>query len=78
VRHDLLRPQRQRRRFARGEGQRLVDCVPPSVAASAWMVTRATLFSGDCAVSVTPPVCVWKRSRQLASDAPKRLRMMRA
>ena len=38
------------------------DCVPPSTAASACSVTRTTLFSGCCAVSVEPPVCVWKRS----------------
>ena len=31
------------------------------------MVTRTTLLSGCCAWSVTPPVCVWKRRRQLAS-----------
>src|SRR5216110_1393170 len=31
------------------------------------------LFSGCCAVSVTPPVCVWKRSiSDFASSAPKR------
>jgi len=30
------------------------------------------LLSGCCAVSVTPPVCVWNRSLQLASFAPKR------
>jgi methylmalonyl-CoA mutase N-terminal domain/subunit len=30
------------------------------------------------AVSVTPPVCVWKRRRLLASPAPKRSRMSRA
>ena len=34
------------------------DCVPPSTAANAWIVTRTTLLSGCWAVSVTPPVCV--------------------
>ena len=38
------------------------DCVPPSAAASAWTVTRTTLFSGCWAVRVDPPVWVWKRS----------------
>ena len=40
------------------------DCVPPSTAASACSVTRTTLFSGCWAVSVEPPVWVWKRSIQ--------------
>ena len=35
------------------------------------------LFSGCWAVSVTPPVCVWKRSRsERSSVAPKRSRMI--
>ncbi len=35
------------------------------------------LFSGCCAVSVTPPVCVWKRSIvDFGFFAPKRSRMM--
>ena len=38
------------------------DCVPPSTALMASRVVRTTLFSGCCAVSVTPPVWVWKRS----------------
>ena len=37
------------------------------------------LFSGCCAVSVEPPVCVWKRSiLERSSLAPKRSVMMRA
>src|SRR6266516_3933803 len=38
------------------------DCVPPSTAANAWYAVRTMLFSGCCAVSVEPAVCVWKRS----------------
>src|SRR6185436_759846 len=38
------------------------DCVPPSTAASASNAVRTMLFSGCCAVSVTPAVCVWKRT----------------
>ena len=38
------------------------DCVPPQTAAKPCSATRTTLFCGCCAVSVTPPVCVWKRS----------------
>ncbi len=41
------------------------DCVPPSTAARAWIATRATLFSGCCAVSETPAVCACVRSCQL-------------
>ena len=52
--------------------------MPPSTAASAWMVTRTMLFSGCCAVSVEPPVWVWNRSSFDASFlAPKRSVMMR-
>ncbi len=36
--------------------------VPPSAAARACTVTRTMLFSGCWAVSVEPPVWVWKRS----------------
>jgi hypothetical protein len=54
------------------------DCVPPSTAASACTVTRTTLFSGCCAVRVTPPVWVWKRRRALASEPLKRPRISRA
>ena len=39
------------------------DCVPPSTAASASMAVRTMLFSGCCAVSEHPAVCVWNRSR---------------
>ncbi len=47
--------------------------VPPSTAASAWSVTRTMLFSGCWAVSVDPPVWVWKRSSlERSSVAPKR------
>ena len=53
-------------------------CVPPSTAASACTVTRTMLFSGCWAVSVEPPVCVWKRSSFDDSFlAPKRSVMMR-
>src|SRR5919112_859889 len=38
------------------------DWVPPHTAANACSATREMLFSGCWAVSVTPPVCVWKRS----------------
>ncbi len=49
------------------------DCVPPSTAASAWSATRTTLLTGCCAVSVEPPVCVWKRSIvDFGFVAPKR------
>jgi hypothetical protein len=34
------------------------DCVPPNTPASASIAVRATLFSGCCAVSDTPAVCV--------------------
>ena len=44
--------------------------------ASACTVTRTTLLSGCCAVSVEPAVWEWKRSIQLfGSLAPKRSRM---
>ena len=53
--------------------------VPPSTAASAWRVTRTMLFSGCWAVSVDPPVWVWKRSSfDRSSLAPKRSVMIRA
>ena len=52
--------------------------MPPSTAASACTATRTTLFIGCCAVSVEPPVWVWKRSSLLDSfSAPKRSVMMR-
>ena len=38
------------------------DCVPPHTAAKPCSATRTMLFSGCWAVSVTPPVWVWKRS----------------
>ena len=53
------------------------DCVPPQTAAKPCSATRAMLFSGCWAVSVTPPVCVWKRSFiDFGFCAPKRSRMM--
>ncbi len=53
--------------------------MPPRAAASDWTVTRTMLFSGCWAVSVEPPVWVWKRSIfELSSLAPKRSVMMRA
>ena len=55
------------------------DWVPPQTAAKPCSATRTMLFSGCCAVSVTPPVWVWKRSRQERSSlAPKRSRMISA
>ena len=55
------------------------DCVPPQTAANPWRATRTMLFSGCCAVSVTPPVWVWKRSRhERSSWAPNRSRMISA
>ena len=55
------------------------DCVPPSTADSASSVVRTMLFSGCCAVSVAPPVCVWNRSiSDRSSLAPNRSRMIRA
>ncbi len=55
------------------------DCVPPSTAASAWIVTRTMLLSGCCAVSIEPAVWVWKRSiMERGSFALKRSFMMRA
>ena len=43
------------------------------------MAVRTMLFSGCCAVSVEPAVCVWKRSiHDRGFFAPKRSRMMRA
>ena len=42
-------------------------------------VTRTMLFSGCCAVSVEPPVWVWKRNiLERSSLAPNRSVMMRA
>ena len=35
---------------------------PPVTAASVWMAARTMLFSGCCAMSVLPPVCVCVRS----------------
>ena len=53
------------------------DWVPPHTAAKPCRATRTMLFSGCWAVSVTPPVCVWKRSRsERSSVAPKRSRMI--
>ena len=53
------------------------DWVPPQTAAKPCSATRTMLFSGCWAVSVTPPVCVWKRSRnERSSVAPKRSRMI--
>ena len=53
--------------------------MPPSTAARACSVTRTTLLSGCCAVSVEPPVWLWKRIIQLFGFlAPKRSRMIRA
>ena len=34
-------------------------CVPPSTALKAWKAVRTILFSGCCAVSEQPAVCVW-------------------
>ena len=42
------------------------DCVPPRTAASASTAVRTMLFSGCCAESEHPAVCVWKRRRQLS------------
>jgi hypothetical protein len=43
------------------------------------MVTRTTLFSGCCAVSVEPAVCVWKRNcHEDGFCALKRSRMILA
>jgi hypothetical protein len=54
------------------------DWHPPSTAASVCTVTRATLLSGCCAVSVIPAVWQWKRSARARSVfAPKRSFMMR-
>ncbi len=53
------------------------DWVPPQTAAKPCSATRTMLFSGCWAVSVTPPVCVWKRSIvAFGLVAPKRSRMM--
>ncbi len=53
------------------------DCVPPSTAAIACSDVRTMLFCGCCAVSVEPPVCVWKRSISAFGEvAPKRSRMI--
>ncbi len=47
--------------------------MPPITAAIDWIATRTMLFSGCCAVSVEPPVWVWKRSSLLDSFwAPNR------
>jgi hypothetical protein len=55
------------------------DCVPPSTAASASNAVRTMLFSGCCAVSDTPAVCVWKRTiHERGSFAPKTSRTLRA
>ena len=55
------------------------DCVPPSTAASAWIVVRTTLFSGCCAISDTPAVCACVRSsHERGFLRLKRSRMMRA
>ena len=55
------------------------DWQPPRTAARAWIVTRTTLFSGCCAVSMEPAVWAWKRSiQERGSRAPNRSRMMRA
>ena len=49
------------------------DCVPPHTAAKACSATRTTLLIGCWAVSVTPPVWVWKRIIiERGSVAPKR------
>ena len=53
--------------------------VPPSAAARLCRVTRTMLFSGCWAVSVDPPVWVWKRSSLLFSSlAPNRSVMILA
>ena len=55
------------------------DCVPPSTPASASIAVRAMLFSGCCAVSDTPAVCVWKRiSHDFCLRAPYVSRSSRA
>ena len=55
------------------------DCVPPSTAASASKAVRTMLFSGCCAVSETPAVCVWKRTiHERGSFAPNTSRILRA
>jgi len=55
------------------------DCAPPSTAASACSATRTMLFSGCCAVRLTPAVCVWKRISQLRGfRAPNVSRISRA
>ena len=69
VREDLLGPERGARTAAsegsdRASSIELVwsDWQPPRMAASACTVTRTTLFSGCCAVSVEPAVWAWNRS----------------
>ena len=68
VRDDLLRAQRDGRRFLGRQRQRLVQRVgvqrvgAAQHAASACSAVRTTLLYGCCAVSDTPAVCVWKRS----------------
>ena len=55
------------------------DCVPPLTAANACSATRTMLLTGCCAVSVTPPVCVWKRIIiAFGFVAPKRSRIVSA
>ena len=68
VGEDLLRAQRDFRRALRRQRQRLVEAVrvqrlrAAADGRKALQATRTMLFSGCCAVSVTPPVWVWKRS----------------
>ena len=53
------------------------DWVPPQTAAKPCRATLTMLFSGCWAVSVTPPVWVWKRSIiAFGLVAPKRSRMI--
>ena len=55
------------------------DCVPPRTAARASIAVRTMLFSGCCAVSDTPAVCVWKRIiHERGSVAPNSSRSLRA
>ena len=55
------------------------DWQPPSTAASAWIATRTTLFSGCWAVSMLPAVWAWNRSVcDRGSRARKRSRITRA
>ena len=82
---DLLRAQRQVDGVLLGSASAsskefvCSDCVPPSTAASPWSAVRTRLFTGCCAVSVAPPVWVWKRSIiERGSLAPKRSLITRA